>query len=441
MALQLPHEVRGIAAGVLVYSFAGLMCSLLFVWLTWTHRGENKPLYIWLDVALIGYLLLASTATAVVTQLHTFVSWEDVATAQWEEAVAHPKSPEQIISNGAVGIDLGLWYFRTFLFSPSAYAFLLTICAGQYAFSASAMLVLFWAFALLQSIHGWTEKPQIKVTLNRINAAGKGTSIVLPIITICLLQVKSVQKSVVAFMFLANVVLMISLAGGCGFMLAILLRYIQSRRQLLGWDVQYGAASGSFGFSASMSQSQGQKRRGASRSTYDRWLMTRFSIAFVILSIFELSNMLFQFTGMQNSNKDALRSSPDISVERAKETAVLFLPGPAPSFLIFIVFGTTAPFRKHMYRTFVSKCWQRQEVERKRTVPRQGSQHAAAPNTQNAMPTLPQERAVPLYRPMMIPQKREFPLRDLERGVPSSQRPRRMTNGRYYQYNDRGIRT
>lgn len=34
-------------------------------------------------------------------------------------------------------------------------------------------------------------------------------------------------------------------------MLAILVRYVQSRRQLLGWDVQYEAASGSFGFSAS----------------------------------------------------------------------------------------------------------------------------------------------------------------------------------------------
>ncbi|KAK8024171.1 hypothetical protein PG993_012237 [Apiospora rasikravindrae] len=399
MALQLPHEVRGIAAGVLLYSFAGLICSALFVWLTWTHRERTS------HVALIGYLLLASTATAVVTQLHTFISWEDVATAQWKEAVAHPKNPEQIISNGAVGIDLGLWYF------------LCILSVGD--------------VGPLLSIYGWTEKPQVKVTLYRINAVGKGTSIVLPIITICLLQAKSVQKSVVAFMFLANVVLMISLAGGCCFMLAIVVRYIRSRRQLLGWNVQYGEASGS-GFSASNSQSQGQKRRGASRGTYDRWLMTRFSIAFVILrrgnfseletltgdSIFELTNMLFQFTGMQNSNKDAFRSSPDISVERAKETAVLFLPGPAPSFLIFIVFGTTAPFRKHMYRTFMPKCWQRVEVERKRTVARQGSQHAPAPNAQHAKSTLPRERAVPLYRPIITPQKRHIPLRDLEKGFP-----------------------
>lgn len=56
--------------------------------------------------------------------------------------------------------------------------------------------------------------------------------------------------------------------------------------------------------------------------------------------------MLFQFTGMNNTNKDSQRDSPDTSIGRAKETMVLFLPGPAPSFLLFIVFGTTAPFRK-----------------------------------------------------------------------------------------------
>ncbi|KAK8068032.1 hypothetical protein PG996_007144 [Apiospora saccharicola] len=359
-----------------------------------------------LDVALIGYLLLASTTSAVATQLHTFVAWEDVATAQWEEAVAKPKSPEQIISNGAVGTDLALWYLR------------------QYAFSAAAMLVLFWAFALLQSIYGWTEKSHMREPLKRINAVGKSSSMLLPAVTISLLQAKSIQQSVVVFMFLANVVLMISLAGGCGSILAILIRYVQSRRQLLSWHVQYGAVSGSFGFSASTSQGQSQGRRGKSRGIYDRWLMTRFSIAFVILSIFELSNMLFQFTGMQNSNKDALRSSPDISAERAKETAVLFLPGPAPSFLIFIVFGTTAPFRKHMYRTFVPKRWQRQRVEttdKKRTWTQQSSRPAAIPpNAQELMPTLPREHMASLYRPTVVPQQRGTLLRDLEKALPAT---------------------
>ncbi|KAK6839740.1 hypothetical protein PG995_007001 [Apiospora arundinis] len=392
MAVQLPHEVHGIAAGVLLYSFAGLICSALVVWLTWSHRERTSY------IALIGYLLLASTATAVASQLHTFIAWEDVATAQWKKAVAYPRNPEQIISNGAVGGDLTLWYFR------------------QYAFSAASMLFVFWAFALLQSIYGWTEKPHMRATLKRVNDLGKGTSIILPIITICSLQAKSVQQSVVVFMLLANVVLMISLAGGSGFMLAILVRYIQSRRQLLGWDVRYRDASSSYGLSASMSQSQGHQRRTASRGIYDRWLMTRFTIAFFILGIFELSNMLFQFTGMQNSNKDASRSSPDTSIARAKETAVLFMPGPAPSFLLFIVFGTTAPFRDYIYRTFVPKCWQREKSEGKRAET-QGSQQGAGPNPKDAIPALPRKNTTPQFKPIGIPRQLEIPLRDLEKGL------------------------
>jgi hypothetical protein len=87
--------------------------------------------------------------------------------------------------------------------------------------------------------------------------------------------------------------------------------------------------------------------------------MTRFTIAFVVMGIFELTNMLFQFTGMSNSSKDASLSSPDFSIDRAKETTILFCPGPAPSYLLFIVFGTTKPFREYMYATFVPKRWQR----------------------------------------------------------------------------------
>lgn len=74
---------------------------------------------------------------------------------------------------------------------------------------------------------------------------------------------------------------MISLAGGCGLMLAILIQYIQTRKQLGAFNVDYGR-SGSH--AASIPFSQDHKRRAAPRGgIYDRWLMTRFSIAFVVL--------------------------------------------------------------------------------------------------------------------------------------------------------------
>lgn len=45
----------------------------------------------------------------------------------------------------------------------------------------------------------------MKVPLKRINAVGKTSSVLLPAVTISLLQAKSIQQSVVVFMFLANV--------------------------------------------------------------------------------------------------------------------------------------------------------------------------------------------------------------------------------------------
>jgi hypothetical protein len=92
---------------------------------------------------------------------------------------------------------------------------------------------------------------------------------------------------------------------------------------------------------------------------YDRWLMTRFSIAFVALCVFALTNMLVQLNGISNAGKDVSRSSPDFSVDRAKATTATSFVGPPPSYLLFIIFGTTKPFLRHMYTTFVPKRWQR----------------------------------------------------------------------------------
>ncbi|KAK6077773.1 glycoside hydrolase [Seiridium cupressi] len=354
MAIELPSEVVGTAIGVLVYSFLALILNGLVIWLTWSH--QERVSYI----ALISYILFLSTATCIASQLHFYVDFQDVMTAQWRAAEANPKNPEMIISNGAVGVDLGLWYFR------------------QHAFSSAAMLVCFWAFALLQSVYGWSAKPHLRTLLDRINAVGKIVSFTLPILTICLLQVKAIQKSLGAFMFLANFVLMISLAFGAILMLGILARYVQSRRQLVTWSVKYGNSSSNNSSLPNRASSYQQKSSGI----YDRWLMTRFTVAFIVLSIFELTNMLFQFTGMSNSNKDAVSASPDYSVERAKETTVLFLPGPAPSYLLFIVFGTTTPFRKYITAQEDIYIIAKAVVDINRSVPKHGSpkpvEHSAA---------------------------------------------------------------
>lgn len=54
---------------------------------------------------------------------------------------------------------------------------------------------------------------------------------------------------------------------------------------------------------------------------------------------------MFQLQSVNNNKKDATLTEPDYSVERAKSTFFLFLPGVTPGIFLFLVFGTTAGCR------------------------------------------------------------------------------------------------
>lgn len=71
--------------------------------------------------------------------------------------------------------------------------------------------------------------------------------------------------------------------------------------------------------------------------------------------MFEVTNTLFQVQSVVNTRKDADSLETDLSVERAKTTFFLFLPGNTPGIFVFLVFGTTAGCRKAMYDIFVPK--------------------------------------------------------------------------------------
>jgi hypothetical protein len=85
---------------------------------------------------------------------------------------------------------------------------------------------------------------------------------------------------------------MLSLAGGIVLMIAILARYIQSRRQLVSWSVEYGNQPTSKG-SGLARNSTSFAAHPQHHGVYDPWLMTRFTIAFVVMGyvILRLSNL------------------------------------------------------------------------------------------------------------------------------------------------------
>lgn len=86
---------------------------------------------------------------------------------------------------------------------------------------------------------------------------------------------------------------MISLAIGSGLMIAVTIRYIQSRQKFTQWSPpnfnsntsgsEVGTGGSWSGTQSSSRPSNGHKSMGR-KGLYDRWLMVRFTIAFVLLA-------------------------------------------------------------------------------------------------------------------------------------------------------------
>ncbi|CAI0654947.1 unnamed protein product [Colletotrichum noveboracense] len=274
-----------------------------------------------LDVNCLAYFTTLSTVCSIIQQTRLVLYWEDIMTARFDYAATNVASPEAVISNAAIGEDLVLYYIQ------------------YYCYNVLALFDMFWAFALAQSVWGLNEKPKLKRPLLIINRVGKVFSPLFPLVTTTCLQAPSIRNNFGGFLLLAGQPLLWSIGFGSVATLAILIRYIQSRRRLQKLNVGYGQPSSSRGTS-------GHKPRKT--SIYDRWLMLRFMISFVILAMFEVTIMLFSRSARKNIAVDHARLTPDISAKRARQDFLLFMPGVTASLLVFLVFGTTKPFIEYM---------------------------------------------------------------------------------------------
>ncbi|GJC83803.1 hypothetical protein ColLi_06641 [Colletotrichum liriopes] len=117
---QLPTEAAGAAAGVLLYSCISETCSLLMLWLTWSHHEQFTY------VACVAYFTLLSTTASIIQQVHDIITWRDMLREQFNNKILNPNNPEQAIANGSVGVDLALYYIQ------------------YYCYNVEAMFVMFW---------------------------------------------------------------------------------------------------------------------------------------------------------------------------------------------------------------------------------------------------------------------------------------------------------
>ncbi|KAI2632715.1 hypothetical protein GGS26DRAFT_89713 [Hypomontagnella submonticulosa] len=337
MVVQLPGEVVGIAVVVLLYSFFCLMASSIMIWLVWTHHERDSY------VALLSYFTLLGSIASVIQQFHTFVWWRDVKIQQYEYTVAHLGSPEIAIAGPSAGLDLVLFYIQ------------------YYTYNVEAMLTLFWAIALTHTVFKLADLTTLRRIKHRTTQLAKAVAVLLPAVLMCLLRLGAVQSSHVLFLVLANFNIMISLTVGSILLIAILIKYIYTRHRLVSWNTRYLFSRSSRGAGGEIINVL--DRGDGRQSIYDRWLVLRFSIAFVVLGVFQLIMILLEISQLSNHTKEKLGEAANLSADKAKNDFLLFMPGVSTSLLVFIVFGTTRTFRKTMYQTFVPRRFQQHPAE------------------------------------------------------------------------------
>ncbi|OTA57962.1 hypothetical protein K449DRAFT_374214 [Hypoxylon sp. EC38] len=351
MVVQLLHEVVGTAVVVLLYSFLCLTASSIMIWLVWTHHERDSY------VALLSYSTLLGTVASIIQQFHTFIWWRDVKIEQYEYIAKHLGSPEIAIAGPSVGLDLVLFYIRKSQKAQTAIHSSLTMVLEYYTYNVEAMLTLFWAIALTHTVFKLVDLTNFRHIGHRTNKVAKAVGVILPAILMSLLRLSAVQSSRAGFLVLANFNIMISLTFGSILLIAILIKYIYARHRLVSWNARYL-------FSRRSQETDGEilnvlDRGDGRQSIYDRWLVLRFSIAFVVLAVFQLITILLEISQLSHHTKEKIGEAPNLSAEKAKNDFLLFLPGVSTSLLVFIVFGTTRTCRKTIYKTFIPRRFQK----------------------------------------------------------------------------------
>ncbi|ORY59126.1 uncharacterized protein BCR38DRAFT_399315 [Pseudomassariella vexata] len=337
MVFQLPKAVYADAAGALFYSFVCLISNILLVWLTWTHRERTSY------IACIAYFALIATLSSVIQQFYDYVLWKDILTEQFNDLRDHADSAEVQYHRGATGLKLVLSYIRIF------------------AFNIESTFVFFFALSLAITVYGWwsqNSKPQ-----RIFSITGRVVPLALTAITIVLLEFPFAQRSYTTYMIIANAQFIISLIGSSIFLVMILAKYMESRRQFRTWNVSRELEKSS----ATTSFSSGRYSRKLSipgtGGTYDSWLVIRLTVALLMLCTFEILAILPRVATQRKLAQNIADNVLDLSDKRALSSIRGYISGVTPSIVAFIVFGTTRPFREKLLATFVPKRWRKNTNE------------------------------------------------------------------------------
>ncbi|KEQ99958.1 hypothetical protein AUEXF2481DRAFT_206359 [Aureobasidium subglaciale EXF-2481] len=319
----MPHEVLAAAIPVLIYSFVCLSLGVLLVTvLQKTRDGFNY-------VTLFALATTCTTIVSIIQQCNYIANWHDLRVQQYEQSITVKGNPALALGPLSKGFNAVL--FWTIL----------------YFYNVDSVTMLFWAIALVFSV--WNIRPRwLQRWQKHISWASKILAIVLPAIFSALRKGFQVNAGFIGTLILMNLLMLVSFAFGALCVILILFKYLRAK---IGFD-SYASASASKSYAGgsvvpgeTATAREGRTVRRGLRARVDGWLVVRFSIAFLILSGFEIFLISFEINRYHKTKSTKLAGGPDFGIRASVVDVLNYLPGVTASLLAFLLFGTTAQQR------------------------------------------------------------------------------------------------
>ncbi|KAH6674167.1 hypothetical protein B0J14DRAFT_33301 [Halenospora varia] len=332
MAGGIPQEAVATSAVVLIYSFICLTLVTLLVCLL-VSFGER-----WTFVTIFSAFTALSTLGSIIQQFHYAFDWRVIKQAQFDQAVKSLSHPGLAFGGAAEKADIILFNIQF------------------YSYNVMSLNILFWAVTLF--IGAWGIRSNwLGDWYDRVPIISKAFAIVYPILIVGLMQIDPIINSLPAFFIVSNITLLLSMAIGTVLLILILYKYMKTRRLVMGSGRRgkWWASGSSKDRSQTDFGTNGTDRSGVASSTrqsiYDRALVTRFTIGFGILVVFEIAIIIFNLFQLNNNRTLAASGGPNLDPGGAIVDLLFFIPGVTASLVAFLVFGTTKSWRQ--YRDFV----------------------------------------------------------------------------------------
>ncbi|KAI4720938.1 hypothetical protein E4T48_02855 [Aureobasidium sp. EXF-10727] len=376
---MIPGDAQGLAVVVLLYTFGNAFIAALVVLM---HMRHGDPFGY---VPVCACFMVVSISASFIQQIHFFTSFEKVQTAGYNYQISGNYTGKSAFTGTHTPLDTTLYEIQL------------------YCYNVESLLFLSWIAGLWR--HVWRLRFEL---LDRgghvVSTIVKVSCVVVPAILIGIANASSVDRTPGVSLILCNIMLAGSVAVGLILLALVFYKYISIQKYLadsssakngffarLGWRIKFSLPSSSktqsqrsramasqvqSGMHSQMqsgnftrsvnyqteSQLPAREPKSAPRkndSMYDKWLLIRFCICFVLLCIMQTYLIYYSIARYFGSTADAKTAKLDLSAGAATISLVMFIPGVTLGLLIFIVFGTTGPFRRdyaRWARLIVSTC-------------------------------------------------------------------------------------